>query len=134
MALEDDVRALTEQIKRNNNILEAGLKRSGIAAPAAAVAAPAKANARPGRRAAPPTEDKVREVVGAYLAVKDATEKAVRKENVKAMLSHFGVSLASEIPEENRAEALKYIEQFEAGETPNFMAESGEVEEDDVLG
>lgn len=131
MPLEDDIRALTKQLERNNNILEAGLKRSGTA-PATSARPPAGKPAA-GRKPAVPTEDKVREVVGAYLAAKDPSEKAVRKENVKAMLSHFGVGLASEIPEESRAEAIAFIEQFEAGETPNFMNE-GASEEDDVLG
>lgn len=139
MSLEDDIQALTVQLKRNNDILEAGFKRAGAVTTAASAGrAPAPAPARApapaaARRPAAPTEDKIRVEVGAYLSVKDPSEKAARKENVKAMLRHFGVSLASEIPEESRAEALGYIEQFAAGETPNFMNEGG-VEEDDVLG
>ena len=135
MPLEESLDALTTALNRNSDILERGLKKAG-AAPAAA--APAKPGPKPaaGRKPAAakvPTEDDIRTAFGGYLAVKDKTELSARKENVRAILNHFGVSYASEIPEESRGEALGYVTQLEAGETPDFMNEPGEESGESLL-
>jgi hypothetical protein len=125
MSLEDRIEALTAAVERNSNILEAGLKRTQGAAPGkpAAVAGKPAATKPATRRAAAPTEEDIRTHFGGYLATKDKAEKEQRKSEVRAILDHFGAGLASEIAEENRAEAIGYIKQLVAGETPDFMNE-----------
>lgn len=137
MSLEDRIEKLTAALERNSDILERGIKKSGAApaptadtAPAAAPKA-AAAGRKPAAVKAPkgPTEEDIRANFGTYLAVKDKAEKDARKDNVRAILNHFGVGTASEIPEDNRADAIAYLKQFVAGETPDFMNEGGEGDE-----
>ncbi len=145
MPLEDLIIAHTKALDRNSAALEAILANKPAAAPQGAAAPGAgksadagKANA-PGQTKAPGTaatgkgagktkaasEDDLRNAFGAYLSVKDKDEREARKANVKAILDHFGASKATELPKENWADAIAYIKQFEAGETPNFMNEDG---------
>lgn len=136
MSLEERLAALQAAVEENTATLKAGLKMSGAAPkPAAAAASPKPAAAKPAAaKSKVPTNEDVKEVFSGYLAAKGAA-KETAKANVRAILAHYGVEKASEIPEENRAEALSYVEQFKRGETPNFMNESegGEGEDDGLL-
>ena len=134
MALEDRMEALTKALDRNSTALEAILAAGGSKAPAADKAADTKAAdpkpPKPEKKPKVPTDDDIRSAFGAYLSVKDKGERETRKDNVKAIVDHFGVGKATEIAAESRAEALAYLKQFEAGEKPNFMAEENNGGED----
>lgn len=82
-----------------------------------------------------PDEAALRAAFGGYLSVEDKGERERRRLNVKGILDHFGAGKATEIPQENWADAIAYVEQFANGETPNFMAEGDEggEEEDESL-
>ncbi len=137
MALEDKMDALTKALDRNSSALEAILAKgppkadagTGAAAGATAGAAGTTSTKAAGKGStkAPkaPTEEDLRNAFGGYLSVKDKAERETRKANVTAIIEHFGVSKATEIPQENWAEAIGYVKTFEKGETPNFMNEEG---------
>lgn len=73
-----------------------------------------------------PTADDIRNLFGGYMSgTKEKGERETRKQNVAAIVAHFGVERATELAEENRVEAIGYLKQFEAGETPDFMNEGG---------
>ena len=140
MSLEERLAENTAALKANTAAL------LGKAAPAASASdkminkAAADKVAKDETKAAPAktkkiTLDSIKEAFGGYLAVED---KKVRKErigHVQAIVDHFGVSKASELEEDNWVEALGYLKQYQAGETPNFSAEDGgdEGDGDDAL-
>lgn len=140
MSLEAAIDKLTAAMTRNSDILEAGLKRSQGAtatAPKPGTAAAGKAAATAARKSAPkaPSEEDIRTSFGTYLATKDKAVKEERKEHVRAILGHFGVNTASEIAEENRAEAIAAVDTLMKGELPDFMQGGDEAgEEDDNSG
>jgi hypothetical protein len=74
-----------------------------------------------------PSEDDIRTAFGAYMGVKDKDQRDERKAHVAKMIEHFGVERVTAIPEAQRAEALGYLKQLEAGETPDYA--QGEEEE-----
>lgn len=136
MPIEDALNKLTLAVEKNNTLLESLLAKgaaatktaepAAAAAPKPAAEAPKPAAApKPGPKAKPkfPTEDAIRTSFGNFLSVKDTGERTRRKDLIKPMLEHFGVVKATEIPEESREEAIGYIAQLEAGETPNYMNE-----------
>lgn len=128
--LEEKIDALVAALTRNSDILERGLTRAASTVAAAtkpAATKPAATKPAAAKKPAGPSLEDVRSAFSTYLAVKGA-EKEEHKENVRAILNHFGASLASEIAEESRGEALGYLAQFTAGETPDFMNEAGEEE------
>jgi hypothetical protein len=149
MSLEKAIEALTVAVAHNSSLLEkmmAGAASKAVAAatmtaaqaeavtkPAAAAAKPAAAKAAKAPKA--PTEEDLRNSFGGYLSVKDKADREERKENVGKILAHFGVAKATEIAEENRAEAIKAVQTLEAGDTPDFFEaeEAGEDEADDSL-
>jgi hypothetical protein len=64
----------------------------------------------------------------------DEDELATRRENVKAINNHFGVSKLRELDPANFAEALKHLKAFVDGGKPEFMSEDGgEGDEDDLV-
>lgn len=147
MAIEDLLTGLTTALNRNSDLLEKvltagkagspGQPTGEKANPPRAAEQPSDAKAATKAPAAPkgasktkaPTEADIRSAFGSYLSVEARDEREARKANVKAILDHFGVNKATELPEENRAEAIGYINAFANGETPNFMADDGEGED-----
>mgnify|MGYP003402346302 CR=1 FL=1 len=77
--------------------------------------------------------DDVAAAFGAYLGIKDADERAERKANVKAIVDYFGAAKATEIDPDNFDEALKYLQQYIDGETPDFDGGGEEEGGDDAL-
>ena len=77
--------------------------------------------------------DDVAAAFGAYLGIKDADERAERKANVKAIVDYFGAAKATEIDPDNFDEALKYLQQYIDGETPEFDGGGEEDGGDDAL-
>ena len=77
--------------------------------------------------------DDVAAAFGAYLGIKDADERAERKANVKAIVDYFGAAKATEIDPDNFDEALKYLQQYIDGETPEFDGGGEEEGGDDAL-
>jgi hypothetical protein len=71
------------------------------------------------------------ERVTAYLKTGDKAERAERKANVGKIIEHYGVERFTAIPGANLAEALGYVEDFEEGRTPEFMADSNDDDDDD---
>lgn len=69
-----------------------------------------------------------------YLAAADDDEDelATRRENVKAINSHFGVAKLRELDAANFAEAIKHLKAFVDGGKPDFMSE-GDGAEDDLV-
>lgn len=133
MSLEALLTRLADSLDRNSAAMEALNKKAGGSAPAAAdkPAASKPAANKPaagkasGGKAKALTVDDIAEAFGGYLKGGDADARAEAKDNVKAILNHFGVERASHIEPENFAEAMKYLKQFQAGETPDFMNDDG---------
>lgn len=144
MSLEAAIEKLTEAVIANTALLQAAIDRAAVngatkPVPAATVAPsepavnPAAAEKRkPGRppKSKVPSEDDIRTAFGGYLSTKNLTLRDERKVEVRAILQHFGVDKAGEIPAEQRAEALGYIEKLTAGEKPDFMNEDAVEDED----
>lgn len=121
MSLEDTMAELTAAIKEQTAFLKS-MKGGGGSPTEASVAAKAAAGKKSSGKI---TLDTIKEKFGTYLGVEDKAERKERIANVTAIVDHFGVKKASELEEENWAEALGYLKQFEAGETPDFMDEGG---------
>lgn len=75
------------------------------------------------------TLDTIKERFGGYLGIEDKAERKARIANVQAIVDHFGVAKASELEEENWAEALAFLKQYEEGEEPDFGDGSGDGDE-----
>lgn len=94
----------------------------------------APVEAKPAPKAAPKkalTVDDIRESVGGFMAVEDIKVREERKSFVKAMLEHFGVVKAIEIPEEFRAQAIAWVDDYAAGKKVSFQQDDGD---DDLMG
>lgn len=96
----------------------AGAKAAAADKPAADKPAASKPKAASGKKKT--SVDDVAAAFGAYLGIKDADERAERKANVKAIVDYFGAAKATEIDPDNFDEALKYLQQYIDGETPDF--------------
>jgi hypothetical protein len=147
IVLEEAIKANTAAVVRQNELLEAMLK--GAKAPATAAASTGKTETAPetGKAAttapkggkgskAPkaPSEDDIRTAFGAYMGVKDKEQREERKGHVAAMIAHFEVERVTAIPEDKRADALAYLKQLEAGETPDYaQGEEDENEDEGAL-
>ena len=77
------------------------------------------------------TVDDIAAAFGGYLGIKDKDEREVRKANVKAIVDHFGVAKATELDPDNFDEALRYLQQYIDGETPDFDGGDGDEGGDD---
>lgn len=132
MSVEALLTRLIESLDRNSAAMEALNKKAGGAAPAASEkpaskpAASKPAASKASGKAKTLTVDDIAEAFGGYLKGGDADARAEAKDNVKAILNHFGVERASHIDPGDFAEAMKYLNQFKAGETPDFMNDGGE--------
>ena len=136
---------LTAALEANTAIQEkmlAALKGGGSAKAAAADEPAAEKPAADKPAAAKPKAaggkkktgvDDVAAAFGAYLGIKDADERAERKANVKAIVDYFGAAKATEIDPDNFDEALKYLQQYIDGETPEFDGGGEEGGDDDAL-
>lgn len=136
---------LTAALEANTAIQEkmlAALKGGGSAKAAAADKPAAEKPAADKPAAAKPKAaggkkktgvDDVAAAFGAYLGIKDADERAERKANVKAIVDYFGAAKATEIDPDNFDEALKYLQQYIDGETPDFDGGGEEEGGDDAL-
>lgn len=135
---------LTAALEANTAALEkiiasgGGAKAAGAAAaagkPAGAAAAGAKAGAAAGAKGGGKKKTTVEDVAtafGGYLSIKDAAERAERKANVKAIVDYFGAAKATEIDPTSFDEALRYLQQYIDGETPDFDGAGGEGDGDD---
>ncbi len=127
MSLETALENLTAQVTVNNALLEKVLAGKSPA-PAETKKAEAKAEAekpKPKQDASKVASvENVRKAFGDYLGVADKAERAARGVNVKAILNEVGGTRATEVPEENRAQAIAWITDFAEGRTPNFMADN----------
>lgn len=108
-----------------------GAKAAAAEKPAADKPAAAKPKAAGGKKKT--SVDDVAAAFGAYLGIKDADERAERKANVKAIVDYFGAAKATEIDPDNFDEALKYLQQYIDGETPDFDGGGEEGGDDDAL-
>lgn len=135
MSLEALLTRLADSLDRNSAAMEALNKKAGGSAPAAAdkpatASKPAAnkpaAGKASGGKAKALTVDDIAEAFGGYLKGGDADARAEAKDNVKAILNHFGVERASHIDPSDFAEAMKFLKQFQAGETPDFMNDGGD--------
>lgn len=134
MSLEEALAANTAAIKEQTAFLKSLQADKGGSASKAAPAAAGKA-ASGGKPATSKkvTLDTIKEKFGAFLGTDDKKLRAKRIEQVGAMMNHFGVERATLLEEENWAEALGYLKQLEAGETPDYGNE-GEGDEDEGEG
>jgi hypothetical protein len=137
------IEELTAALKANTAALEKMMEMSGGKAAASSSSSSGKSTAAKssggkaasgGKKATPakkkgPTLDQVSEAFTEYLGVKDKDVRKERIGEVKSILEYFGVGKATEIEEENWAEALGYLKQYEDGEVPDF--DGGEEEEED---
>ena len=77
------------------------------------------------------TVDDIAAAFGGYLGIKDKDEREERKANVKAIVDYFGVAKATELDPDNFDEALRYLQQYIDGETPDFDGGDGDEGGDD---
>lgn len=77
------------------------------------------------------TVDDIAAAFGGYLGIKDKDEREVRKAIVKAIVDYFGVAKATELDPDNFGEALRYLQQYIDGETPDFDGGDGDEGGDD---
>ena len=123
MSLEAAIEKLTAAVEANTAALKAGGgKVTAATAADKAIEAEAKraAGAKKPAAAKKVTLDTIKERFGGYLGIEDKAERKQRIANVQAIVDHFGVSKASELEEENWAEALAFLKQYEDGEEPDF--------------
>lgn len=131
MSLEAAIEKLTAAVEANTAALKGG---KASAADKAIEAEAARAAGAKGSTAKKPTTKKVtldtiKERFGGYLGIEDKAERKARIANVQAIVDHFGVSKASELEEENWAEALAFLKQYEDGEEPDFGGDGGDGDE-----
>lgn len=125
MSLEAKIEELTAALNANTEALKAAGSQTVVNTVAAATddgekkgrGRPKKEEADAGKKedtkkekAAEVSDDKVREVFGAFMGVEDADEREKRKDFVKGVLKTYGVSKALEIPADKREEALQKVE------------------------
>ena len=148
MSLEEALNKNTAAVERHNELLEKMLAKGG-SAPAAKTeekvekpAASTKAKPAASTKAKPAdtkkkktTVDDVAAAFGKYLKTGDTEQREEAKSNVKAIVDYFGAAKATAIPEESWDEALGYLAQYEAGETPEFDGgpDGDEDDEDEAL-
>ena len=141
MTLETAIAELTEALKLNTTLLtQANTGRAEamdlLSAKGKPVAEPAaepaeKKRGRPPKSAAlpaVPTVEDVRTVFGDYMRVDDAAERDRRGARVKAILGEIGAMRATGIPENQRAQAIRWVNDLKAGKSLSFIAEEDEAE------
>lgn len=127
-ALEANTAAINKMISMSGGKPAAGAKTEAKEEAAPKKAAGAKAG---GKKKT--SVDDVAAAFGAYLGIKDADERAERKANVKAIVDYFGAAKATEIGPDNFDEALRYLQQYIDGETPDFDGAGGDDDGDEAL-
>ena len=132
MSLEAAIEKLTAAVEANTAALKAGGGKvsAGTAADKAIEAKRAAGNKKPAA-AKKVRLDTIKERFGGYLGIEDKAERKARIGHVQTIVDHFGVSKASELEEENWAEALAFLKQYEDGETPDFGDGDGDDDGDD---
>lgn len=117
-ALEANTAAINKMIEMSGGKPAAGAKASTAAKPKAS------GGAKGGGKKT--TVDDLAAAFGGYLGIKDKDEREVRKANVKAIVDYFGVAKATELDADNYDEALRYLQQYIDGETPDFDGGDGD--------
>ena len=141
-ALEANTAAINKMIEMSGGKPAAGAKASTAAKEDKTESKPAKedkteskpAGAKAGAKAGgkkKTTVDDIAAAFGGYLGIKDKDEREVRKANVKAIVDYFGVAKATELDADNYDEALRYLQQYIDGETPDFDGGDGDEGGDD---
>jgi len=143
MTLETAIAELTEALKVNNNLLtQANTGRAeamdmlsanarGTTAKQAAEPSGEKKRGRPTKSAAMPavpTVEDVRAVFGDYMRVDDEAERDWRGARVKAILGEIGAMRATEIPENQRAQAIRWVNDLKDGKSLSFITEEDAAE------
>lgn len=130
-ALEANTAAINKMIEMSGGKPAAGAKASTAAKEDKTESKPAgaKAGAKAGGKKT--TVDDIAAAFGGYLGIKDKDEREVRKANVKAIVDYFGVAKATELDADNYDEALRYLQQYIDGETPDFDGGDGDEGGDD---
>jgi hypothetical protein len=143
MTLETAIAELTEALKVNSTLLTQAntgrveamdllsVNTRGATAKQAAEPSAEKKRGRPAKSAAMPavpTVEDVRAVFGDYMRVDDAAERDRRGARVKAILGEIGAMRATEIPEIQRAQAIRWVNDLKAGKSLSFIAEEDEAE------
>ncbi len=132
MSLEAAIEKLTAAVEANTAALKGGKVSAAdkaIEAEAARAAGAGKTTAAKKPAAKKVTLDTIKERFGGYLGIEDKAERKARIANVQAIVDHFGAAKASELEEENWAEALAFLKQYEDGEEPDFGGDAGDGEE-----
>ena len=131
-ALEANTAAINKMIEMSGGKPAAGAKASTAAKEDKTESKPAgaKAGAKAGGKKKT-TVDDIAAAFGGYLGIKDKDEREVRKANVKAIVDYFGVAKATELDPGNFDEALRYLQQYIDGETPDFDGGDGDEGGDD---
>ena len=137
------IEALTAALESNTaiqtKVLAALQGKAGGAAAGAGAASGKPAGAAAGKPAGgkpaggkkKTTVEDIAAAFGGYLGIKDKDEREVRKANVKAIVDYFGVAKATELDADNYDEALRYLQQYIDGETPDFDGGDGDEGGDD---
>lgn len=129
-ALEANTAAINKMIEMSGGKPAAGAKASTAAKEDKTESKPAadKPKASGGAKGGgkKTTVDDVAAAFGGYLGIKDKDEREVRKANVKAIVDYFGVAKATELDADNYDEALRYLQQYIDGETPDFDGGDGD--------
>lgn len=129
-ALEANTAAINKMIEMSGGKPASGGAKASTAKAESAKPAGKAAGAKASGGKKKTTVDDIAEAFGGYLGVKDKAEREERKANVKAIVDYFGVAKATELDPENYDEALRYLQQYIDGETPEFDG-AGDDEGDD---
>lgn len=134
MSLEAAIAELTKAVTLNNELLtQAATERAALLSQSGATTKPAddkpkadpkpkaddkpkadKPKADPKPKVEEISDDKIKEVAGAYLGVEDLDEREVRKANVRALLDELGSKKATELPQDKRPAFLAKIAELSA--------------------
>lgn len=144
MSLEAKIEALTEALKENTDLLKALTAKAkaststeskatakdeddGDEKPAAR--STSRTRGRPKKEKAP-TVAAVKKAAQDFLDVEDEDEYAERRKFIKKLTAKYGAAKMTEIDEDKRADALKDIETYCAGDEVDFG--KNDDEDDDI--
>jgi hypothetical protein len=131
MAFEELLTRLADSLDANTAAMNKMIEQSGGKPAAKPASKPAgKPAAKPAAKGkAKESEIKIEDVaerIGAYLKTGDKETRAEHKEQIAAIMDHYGVERFTLIPMDHMERALAMVDEFEEGNTPEELASEEE--------